>query len=118
MTDYRTDIYDLLDLSVNDTDLSATLSIPENLVYFDGHFDELAVLPGVVQVHWAIEMARKYLPVTGDFTSIDVLKFMRVIRPEDIVTLNITNHPQKNTIDFSYSTGETIHSKGKVGFSS
>ena len=37
------------------------------LIYFDGHFDDAPILPGVVQIDWAIELGRGLFGFTGGF---------------------------------------------------
>ncbi len=43
------------------------LTVPDDLLYFDGHFRVAPVLPGVVQVDWAIHYGRLHLGLTGAF---------------------------------------------------
>ncbi len=113
---HLTSEYTLKKLSVEGSVLSAVLFMPKELLYFDGHFDEIPILPGVVQVHWAINLACEHLGVNADFSSIDHLKFMRVIQPCDTVTLNIYYDEDKNVIEFTYKSGDVKHSVGKVRF--
>jgi len=118
MTSNGTDIYNVKSLQVVENHLDAVLHIPTDLIYFDGHFDEMSVLPGVVQVHWAIEMAKEHFKISSDFSAIEVLKFMRVIQPDEIVNLQMEYDDSKKVMNFTYkSSPEITHSKGKVKFS-
>lgn len=111
-----TDLYDVKDLHVDGDTLVAALFIPEDVCFFDGHFDGFPVLPGVAQLHWAINLAVENFRIKGAFSSIDMLKFMRVIRPNQTVTLTVSYNADKQVIDFSYSADDILHSKGKVAF--
>ncbi len=44
------------------------LRIPEGLAYFSGHFDEVAIVPGVTQIQWAVHYARQYLALNRIFS--------------------------------------------------
>jgi len=79
MSKVLSDNYNLRGLEIEGQKLSATLFLPENLVYFDGHFEDMPILPGVVQIHWAIELACEHLKIEGEFIGVDILKFKQII---------------------------------------
>lgn len=97
---------------------SATLKfgLSDNLFYFDGHFPEKPILAGVVQIDWAIEMARDHLNVGGAFARIEALKFFHVLMAGDPVTLNLSYDRAGRKLQFEYLCGETKHSTGRVIF--
>lgn len=90
--------------------------IPKELVYFDGHFADAPVLPGIVQVHWAEAFGRKYLPLQGRFVRLEQVKFQQVIAPEMIVTLQLNYDPQKQKLSFSFTSEQGGHSSGRICF--
>jgi 3-hydroxymyristoyl/3-hydroxydecanoyl-(acyl carrier protein) dehydratase len=108
--------YELRDLDVGDGRLTATLFLPENLIYFDGHFDGKPVLPGVVQLKWAVELAAAHLGVTGGFHAVDMLKFTRIIPPGSTITVDIRYCADTGAIEFDYSSEHGRHSSGKARF--
>lgn len=108
--------YELKHLDVTPDAFCATIFLPENLLYFDGHFDEMPMLPGVVQVNWAIELAQAHLNIAEDFQAIDSLKFMKIISPDSTVDIIGQYDTARNIFEFSYVAGETKHSTGKVRF--
>ena len=116
MTGDFSEHYILEELNVEGSALSAQIGLPENLLYFDGHFDEIKVLPGVVQLHWAINLACENLGISGTFGGVDSMKFMRLIQPKQIVRLNIQYDAEKNVIDFTYRDEGQKLSMGKVKF--
>ena len=99
--------------------LSLTLvcRIPTELIYFDGHFDQSPILPGIVQVHWAEAFGRHYFPISGKFTQLEQVKFQQVIKPETEITLQLNYETGKNKLSFSYSSHQGGHSSGRICFS-
>jgi len=92
------------------------LTIPADLFYFDGHFAEAPILPGVVQVDWAIAIGRRYFDLPPVFRAVNMLKFQQVIRPEQIVTLELNYDAAKETLGFRYASSVGQHASGRIGF--
>ncbi len=90
------------------------LEIPPDLAYFRGHFPGAPVLPGVVQLAWSLELAKRYLRLTGDLRGIEALKFRQVIRPEARVTLTLTFAEKTGKLHFSYESDQGPHSSGRI----
>lgn len=93
-----------------------TLLVAPDCPFFDGHFPEHPVLPGVVQVHWADYYARKYLGLCKSFKSMRALKFKKIIRPDLEVTLSLSYDPLKNRLSFVYSSKLGEHSQGQLSY--
>jgi 3-hydroxymyristoyl/3-hydroxydecanoyl-(acyl carrier protein) dehydratase len=81
---------------------------------FAGHFPGRPILPGVVQIDWAITLAARYLdtaqPVGTDFQ----VKFRRTIGPDLALELRLWLAPAKGTLSFEYRSGGDIASSGRV----
>jgi len=95
--------------------LQLQLRVPADLSYFDGHFPEHPVLPGVVQLRWVDALARQFKLISGEFESVDKLKFMRIMSADYEVQLDLTV-PKENTLQFQYSSERGIHGSGKMIF--
>jgi acyl-coenzyme A synthetase/AMP-(fatty) acid ligase len=66
------------------------LRIPANYGYFRGHFDDHAILPGVVQLEqMALKVTRERYPELGAVARLTRVKFKRPIRPGDELVLEI-----------------------------
>lgn len=91
------------------------LIAPENLFYFDGHFSEAPVLPGVVQIDWAMQYGRDYFNLPKHFRAIHSLKFQHVIRPDSPVSLELNYDLQKGCLNFRFFSTEQ-HSSGRILF--
>lgn len=98
----------------NDDTLTLSLTIPENLYYFTGHFPEAPILAGVVQVHWALYYLDKHFSMQiSDYKSVDALKFQVVIAPNYQIKLCLKKL-KDNKYSFNYSSDHGNHSSGKV----
>ncbi len=96
------------------------LDIHPELEAFRGHFPQAPLLPGVVQVDWAIrEGARRFGPL-GEFRGLKSLKFQRPITPGMRVTLSLSHLPPKGApkgdLAFAYDSPSGRHSAGQASF--
>ena len=92
-----------------------------DLEYFAGHFPQAPLLPGVVQVGWAVELARLHLEPgasaeLGRFRSLASVKFMRVLQPGAQVRLRLSADSASRELAFEYREGDVICSSGRVLF--
>jgi 3-hydroxymyristoyl/3-hydroxydecanoyl-(acyl carrier protein) dehydratase len=92
------------------------LNIGRDLSYFEGHFEGCPLVPGVVQVGWAIELGRQYLVFQGRFRGMRAVKFMRVIVPETLITLQLDYNEATRELDFAFDVGERAVSSGTMLF--
>lgn len=103
----------LLNINTTPTTAELTLQLPSELTYFQGHFPEAAILPGVAQLDWAIKFAAQHLQCQGEVKSVEVLKFQVVLMPEQQVTLKLEKkHAHKFT--FSYHSEKGQHASGRI----
>ena len=101
--------------------LRAHFMLPAGLEYFDGHFPEVPLLPGVVQIGWAVELARLHLApeahgALGRFRSLASVKFMRVMQPGANVSLDLRLDRESRELAFEYLAGGQTCSAGRVLF--
>jgi len=92
------------------------LSVPAGLYYLQGHFRDCPLLPGVVQLTWAINFAKQYLPIVGEFRGVSALKFMRVIQPDEPVALRLNFDAGKYQLTFEYRNAGGVCASGAVSF--
>lgn len=93
------------------------LFVPFDLVWFEGHFPDCAILPGVIQTHWVMEFGRKHYAISGQFQSLSNVKFMRLIEPGMHVALELRFDAAANVLRFQYLDGSKTCSAGDVKFS-
>lgn len=94
--------------------LGCRVRIPYDLAIFDGHFPTIPIVPGVVQVDWAVDLARVHLQVGGQFQGITATKFRRLVRPGMDLTLNLEHRPESAQLRFEYLLGDALASIGRV----
>ncbi|WP_448564089.1 ApeI family dehydratase [Thalassotalea ganghwensis] len=105
---------DVIEILSQKDEVSLRLFIGENIEYFEGHFPQAAILPGVVQLDWAIHYAKQhFILASSSVKNVEVLKFQVVIAPNSEVTLSLSQKsPHKFT--FSYSSNKGVHSSGRI----
>jgi acyl-CoA synthetase (AMP-forming)/AMP-acid ligase II/3-hydroxymyristoyl/3-hydroxydecanoyl-(acyl carrier protein) dehydratase len=89
---------------------------PRDLVYFSGHFRDLPILAGVVQIDWVIAYGRKCFDLPSGFRGICALKFQRIIAPEKPFTLELVHEPGKSSLSFKITSRVGTHSSGRLLF--
>jgi 3-hydroxymyristoyl/3-hydroxydecanoyl-(acyl carrier protein) dehydratase len=92
------------------------ISVPAELFYLQGHFPQRPVLPGVVQVHWAIQLGRRHLHLKPAFAAIEALKFHRIIEPQIPLKLVLEYVETTGKLHFSYASEFGMHSQGRILF--
>lgn len=90
-----------------------SLTINADLKCFQGHFDDAAVTPGVVQLDWAIIFARQYLSMQGDVKNVSALKFQKLLLPDTEVKLEIIKKSPTKLV-FNYSSTTDKYSSARV----
>lgn len=92
------------------------LQIPADLLYFMGHFPNAPILPGVVQVHWAVKFSNQSFSLTHEVPKIMQVKFQKVILPKALVTLVLKFDTEKQWVVFGYHSNLGDHSSGQLKF--
>lgn len=85
------------------------LHVPENLAYFAGHFPNIAIVPGVVQLHWAVHFATTIVAINGKMTHGSRIKFSNIILPNDELVLTLEHVLEKQLIIYSYTKQDGKH---------
>ncbi len=92
------------------------LEIPRDLEYFEGHFDGAPIVPGVVQLKWAVDAARHRLGLRGEVVGMDALKFQHVLLPGAVATLTLRWVADDGKLYFSYECAAKRISSGRLMF--
>lgn len=98
----RAEGFELLAEARNGDTLHYELRVPPTLVHFAGHFPGLPILPGVVQVDWAMRLAAEQVPCVRAAASIDRLKFMAPVAPGAVLKLTLAHDAARRRVQFAY----------------
>jgi acyl-CoA synthetase (AMP-forming)/AMP-acid ligase II len=90
------------------------LLIPHELAYFANHFQNYPILPGVVQIAWAEHYGKVFFDINQPFSHMDVIKFVRRIKPGDALTLSLEWNAQAGKLYFTMSSEQGPHSSGRL----
>jgi 3-hydroxymyristoyl/3-hydroxydecanoyl-(acyl carrier protein) dehydratase len=111
------------------------LFIPEELAYLNGHFDQIAIVPGVTQIHWAVYYAQQNINKLMDahqlthalsagkmlfdgIYEMQVIKFKSLIFPKTTINLNLRFMGDSNKLYFKFYSETQEFSSGRLYFKS
>ena len=106
----------LLAECTHDDESTLQLLLPLELQYFSGHFPRLPVLPGVVQLAWAMELAAERLGTPRQCQRVDMLKFQHLLRPGDELQLLLRHDKAAHKLHFAYRLGDRVASSGRFAW--
>lgn len=98
----------------NEESIQLQLRIPDDLRFCDGHFSDMPIVPGFVQISWVLRFASKYLCSAEVLSSIDRVKFQRVIQPGAECSLSIARKIGSNRLDYRFFDSEQVYSSGRL----
>lgn len=91
------------------------LDISQDLIWFRGHFPDMPILPGVVQLHWAVIVARAVFKFPDSPLEIKRLKFKNVVIPPRTLELSVCAHTEKE-VQFEFYSSDEQYSLGRLIF--
>ncbi|PEI03071.1 hydroxymyristoyl-ACP dehydratase [Pantoea agglomerans] len=98
--------------------VTLTLKIEAGLFWFQGHFPELPILPGVAQLDWVMHYGVSLLATGKQFAAIENIKFQQPVPPDSLLQLRIDWDAEKSRLSFRYSLlngdDEQSASNGKI----
>ncbi|WP_136069326.1 AMP-binding protein [Modicisalibacter radicis] len=95
------------------------LEIPERLIFLDGHFPGQPVVPGVVLVHWACQLAREQFALDAPFQGLERVKFPLLLLPGERARLTLAQEDAtggRQRLSFSVDGARGRHASGRILF--
>lgn len=83
---------------------------------FAGHFPAAAILPGVVQLDWAINLARQAFAIAAPVCRLEVLKFQAPVLPGLLLEATLEWDQALMRLMFQYRSSQGKHASGRVIF--
>lgn len=108
----RADGLEVLAEARSGNELRYALRVPPTLAHFAGHFPGLPILPGVVQIDWAMRLAAEQVAEVRALASIDRLKFMAPVPPGALLDLSLTHDAPRQRVQFAYRLGARVCASG------
>ena len=88
---------------------------PDNS-WFTGHFPEMAILPGVVQVGWAAYFSHSLCGLGPGVSLMEQVKFKRPILPGARIMLTLKVDMVAGKLRYEYKDAEHAYSSGSLHF--
>lgn len=84
----------------SDSTITASVQVPNDAVWFDGHFPDEPILPGVAQISMVVDIIAEALgrPVTA--VEVSRIRFKKAIRPKETMMVQIS--PKDDTLAFGF----------------
>lgn len=111
----RGDELPLTGIAVTGDEATARLRLAGDMLWFDGHFPGQPILPGIAQVHVAMRAAQQIWQWQPDGANLMKLKFKRVVRPDEEVTLHLHRDMAKGFLRFRFECEGIETSSGRIG---
>lgn len=107
---------DVLSETRDGDNVRMVLYVPATLVHFAGHFPGLPILPGVVQVDWAVRYARRHFGRLAESYGVDALKCRAPVLPQTRLTLDLAYDESRSSLRFAYADPRRPVCSGTVLF--
>ena len=96
--------------NIGQNEAEITLIFKKNCNFFNGHFEVMSILPGVVQLYYAKFFADEIFNIDIPPTEVKRVKFSNAIKPDTTITLKLKNKEQ--TVEFAYMSDAKTYSSG------
>ncbi|WNZ56478.1 AMP-binding protein [Microbulbifer sp. MKSA007] len=110
----------IISSEILDNTRQVNFTVNDDLPCLDGHFEGSPVVPGVVQLDWAMHFGRPLVKAGSTSTQMEVIKFKQLMMPGDAVTLSLEFSQEKNKLNYSFRNtqdGNIEYSSGRLCFS-
>jgi uncharacterized membrane protein len=94
--------------------LELRLRVPEDLCYFDGHFDDFPVVAGVVQLEWIHELAAELLGAPPTIARMEQIKFHQLLQPGQAFSARLDHDRERSRIAYVLHDGEARFASGRM----
>jgi acyl-CoA synthetase (AMP-forming)/AMP-acid ligase II/3-hydroxymyristoyl/3-hydroxydecanoyl-(acyl carrier protein) dehydratase len=90
------------------------IKIQATLDYFDGHFPNQPILPGVTQLAWADYYGHLFFSIHKGFSRMEAVKFKKTIAPETVAVLSLRWQKTDQKLYFELSNDTDAFGSGRM----
>jgi 3-hydroxyacyl-[acyl-carrier-protein] dehydratase len=94
--------------------ITAQIQVPANAIWFDGHFPDEPILPGVAQLSMVVDLIGDALGHHVTTAQVSRVRFKQAIRPAETMTVQITPKEDPLAFGFRISSGEDQVCSGNI----
>lgn len=99
------------------TQVSASVRVPEDYIWYAGHFETHPVMAGIVQLQeLVLPLVQRHRPDFGEIRALQRVKFLGRIAPGDTIEVELNFDRLALECDFSIRKGTRSCSTGRVAF--
>jgi len=98
----------------SDNGFKLTFTLQPQDPCFAGHFEQLPVLAGVIQVGWVFDFAEQILQQRFDFLGLASNKFLQLVRPPVSLQLAVQYQREHGRLKFVYRLPSGVCSRGAI----
>jgi len=93
--------------------LEQSCSVPQDLSCFSGHFPDFPVVPAVLQLDWAMQLAAELLEASPEIEEIELLKILAPLKPGARIRIHVRRVGDVR-IEFNIRSEASEHARGRV----
>lgn len=94
-------------LARTESSIEARLVLKEGMSVFEGHFPNLPILPGVVQLNLVEQLAARWAGRPLRIGAIPQMKFTVPLRPGDVVSVKVDLKPKEAGLSAAFALEKT-----------
>lgn len=107
---------EVLQIQRSDAQCDLQIRIPPELLYFQGHFPDFPILPGVAQLHWAVGWAQSEFGYDGAPAALQAIKFHQVIQPGAEICVRLQHNPARSSVSYEFRSDKGLHASGRLSW--
>ena len=105
---------EILSSSTDGSGATYRIRVPAALEHFKGHFPGFPILPGIVQLDWAVRLGRRHFQDLAESAGVDNFKCQALVFPDAELTLDLRR--DETGLHFRYYDAQRTYSSGKILF--
>lgn len=96
--------------------VSLQVEISQASPFFEGHFAQTPILPGVVQLDWVVLFGREFFSLPPKFLRLETVKFQQVIQPGVPIEMALNFDADRGRLSFTLRSAAGSHASGRIVF--